>query len=497
MTIFSADESMVRHSTDQDKALNPEETKIKAEEVLTKWHGDSVRVIDRSPIIPGSYSAEVHAGWAFGSGKGLTASQARASAAMECIERLSWLDFDYENDPNYRYASYNDLQAEGLPLVPESYFFMNFTARAEKNPLFDTYLEDLKNVPLRWLPAKSLNDESVCYYPFNYHSSLFSSNGLAAGNNLIEAATQAVCELIERENIRQLYLNGRPGRLIEKSTITSPYARDFLDAAQKLGITFDLLEISGPMGIPTIIARGHDLNQEGKILEWGLGQGTHLEVERAINRALSEYAEGRAIMVAAEEKMRMDLSLFNEQFGRQHMGFLNFVNPENFLASGEPLAVSAVKSWHLDDFKEKLSVLIKAAESAGHKLYYYDITHKDLKIPALRLFSPTMGSIINTPFENPEGTLASVYNEGGRPKEAIRYLMADLNKNQKLKELTKMPMVAIMLPSILAMLPKEQLFGADYRAALKERGKIKQSGLNYLNDKLSNLTAVLKNQAGL
>ena len=127
MTIFSADESMVCYSADQDKSLNPEETKLNAEKVLSTWHRDTVQVIDRKSIIPGSYSAEVQAGWAFGSGKGLTAAQARASAAMECIERLSWLDFDYENAPGYRYASYNDLLSEGLPLVPDSYFFMNFT----------------------------------------------------------------------------------------------------------------------------------------------------------------------------------------------------------------------------------------------------------------------------------------------------------------------------------------------------------------------------------
>src|SRR5262249_33492748 len=133
-------------------------------------------------------------------GKGLTYSAAQVSALMEAIE----LHHAENPEPEcLRRASVNELQQAGLRAIrPESiggYYGRYFSEDYRVDWVAG---EDLVAQVEVWAPA------SAVYFcePSLYKTS---TNGLAGGNHLVEGTLHALYELIERDAISRLNVNGR------------------------------------------------------------------------------------------------------------------------------------------------------------------------------------------------------------------------------------------------------------------------------------------------
>ena len=231
-------------------------------------------------------------------GKGLDLDAARVSGLMETIE----LYHAERIAQPLRLASYNELRhtarvvaVEALPRISVS-----------------QYHPDLQ---LLWIQGSDAVDGEPCFLPYelvhtNYTLPLpsgsgafvLSSNGLASGNHLLEAVSHALCEVIERDAVTTFRFQDEPtqARLrVDPSSITDPDCRQLLGAFERADVAVGIWDVTSDVGIASFqcVVLDRDPNPFRRLgpLE---GMGCHPVREIALQRALTEAAQGRLTLIA-------------------------------------------------------------------------------------------------------------------------------------------------------------------------------------------------------
>ena len=248
------------------------------------------------------------------SGKGASAVAARTSAVMEAIERFA-ASAPLRVD---RVASYRELVGAGQAVIAPRSHSLRLSAR---------YHDD---APIPWVAGHDLlNDEPVlvphgaaafvgshvepsCY-------TLTTSNGLAAGRTMEQAAGHALCELIERDavtvcEIESVHLGAEFPRARDAlrsrhphlDVASLPSRADALAARFRAAeISLRMVDITTDLGVPSILCTALDDFGLAAGQQSHVGFGTHPDAEIALVRALTECAQSRAIDIQA---VREDLS---------------------------------------------------------------------------------------------------------------------------------------------------------------------------------------------
>ncbi|MBI4294358.1 MAG: YcaO-like family protein [Betaproteobacteria bacterium] len=147
----------------------------------------------------------------FVNGKGATKLAARASALGEFFERLSthyfWTHFylgatranrSFVHYPQERwFAPTEDRRWPVELLNPELHAFYNPESGIDREVLVDLNSGNVER-GICALPYTRLRDGAETWFPVNIIGNLYVSNGMAAGNTLMEARTQALSEIFER-----------------------------------------------------------------------------------------------------------------------------------------------------------------------------------------------------------------------------------------------------------------------------------------------------------
>lgn len=233
-----------------------------------------------------------------GSGKGVTFEASRISAIMEAVEQTYWEETVLE----MHFCSRDELVRDGRrhcdpALVP----MMTGALYQDDLPIHWTTMIDLFSgeevlapSALVGLPKLTKDTTRICHQPC--------TNGLASGNNIVEAILSGLNESIERDALSLVKAGqGSPrredgGNLNElRERYGDPLASliDKLDAAE---IGFEIHDWSGPVGLPTYKGRIFELG-DGGAGSFG-GYGTNLDPEVAIIRALTECAQSRGLIIA-------------------------------------------------------------------------------------------------------------------------------------------------------------------------------------------------------
>src|SRR5436189_1925278 len=229
-----------------------------------------------------------------GSGKGFTVEAALTSAAMEAIElfhaeepELPTVQLAYEHLPGRR------IPIENLPLT--------------KHHLFNEWW------PFRWTMGWDLINQEEVAVPWwlvhmgqharrerDLNTFQVSSNGLASGNNLLEAINAGLFEVIERDAIAcsrvawQLAKQAPP--IVDQATIQHPLVLELLDHLQRACVGLVLFDCTLDTDIPVYMSYIYDLRVRG--MGVFRGYGAHLDPEIAMIRAITEAVQGRGIYVA-------------------------------------------------------------------------------------------------------------------------------------------------------------------------------------------------------
>jgi ribosomal protein S12 methylthiotransferase accessory factor len=231
-----------------------------------------------------------------GSGKGFTLAAAMASGAMEAIELFHAEECEL---PSFRLpyeqlgGNYTRIPVENLPLTRLALF-------NERWPYMWTLGWDIMNQREVAAPLSMIHMGLGPQRLQELHTFQLTSNGLASGNNFLEAVNAGLFEVIERDAITchrvAWALRRKPPPVVCLETIEHPLALELLErlAAARIGVV--LFDCTVDTAIPVYMAYIYDLvmRQVGVYK----GYGAHLDPEIAMIRAITEAVQGRVIYIA-------------------------------------------------------------------------------------------------------------------------------------------------------------------------------------------------------
>lgn len=261
-------------------------------------------------------------------GKGVDHAAAAVSALMESIE--CW-HAEFFDGP-LRHDSYQNLRRR-LPVLdihqlPLRGGLDTTGTGSRETPARSTLRTDL---PLLWTEGHELMGGEPIWLPhesvmlnkvgLDYASTTFrvSSNGLASGNNLVEATIHGICELAERDALTMWWQSLRERSDVEAAkldpaTIDDPGCRGLLDAFAEGGLEVAVWDVTCDTGIPAFQACAVERADRVAWRSFGAcwGYGAHTSPTVALSRALTEVAQSRVTVIAAsrDENFR---TMYNAQ----------------------------------------------------------------------------------------------------------------------------------------------------------------------------------------
>lgn len=336
----------------------------------------------------------------FTNGKGASELAARASALGEYFERLStnyfWTHFylgetlaerEYTHTPDERWFSVDDDAWPEALLTPELHALYNPDDGVRADQLIDLNSGNAAR-GICAIPYQRLRDGETVFFPVNLIGNLYVSNGMSAGNTLKEARTQALAEIFERHIKFRIIEEGLclpdvPEDVINRYPHIAAGIRGLREAG--FGILVKDASLGGqyPVMNVTLLHPG----DQGCFASFG----AHPRFEVALERALTELLQGRALDSLA---------------GFPAPGFdeTEIADPQNleihFVDS------SGVISWQFlsdtPDFEfvdwnfgttteEDYAWSVDALHAEGHDLYIADFTH--LGVYACRILVPGVSEI--------------------------------------------------------------------------------------------------------
>ncbi|WP_033406745.1 30S ribosomal protein S12 methylthiotransferase accessory factor YcaO [Uliginosibacterium gangwonense] len=334
-------------------------------------------------------------------GKGASELAARASALGEFFERLScnyfWSHY-YLGEANaqapfchYPQERWFDLEGayewpEEL-LTPELQDIYNPEGDIDAETLVDLNSGNLAR-GICAIPYVRQRDGETVYFPVNVISNLYVSNGMSAGNTATEARTQALSEVLERHVkfrvIREcLCLPAVPEEVIARF----PHIAAGIHGLREAG--FGILVRDASLGgqYPVVNVTLLNPHDQGCFVSFG----AHPRFEVALERALTELLQGRALAALdgfpppghdREEAASVpNLEIhFVDSSGIVHWNFLADAPDYEFC------------DWDFSgNTQQEFDRLCELIHATGHDIYIADFTH--LGVYACRILVPTLSEI--------------------------------------------------------------------------------------------------------
>jgi ribosomal protein S12 methylthiotransferase accessory factor len=370
----------------------------------------------------------------FSNGKGASKLAARASALGEYFERLStnyfWTHFylgetishqDYVHYPHEKWFPLNGDEWPSDILNPKLQEFYNPEGTVSATKLIDLNSGNTER-GICAIPYKRLRDDEVTFFPVNLIGNLYVSNGMSAGNTLKEARTQALAEIFERDIKYKIIREGIclpdvPVEVINRYPRIAAGIQGLRDAGY--GILVKDASLGGQYPVMNVTLLHPE--DQGCFASFG----AHPRFEVALERALTELLQGRAIdglkhfvkpgfdMEEIADSQNLEIH-FVDSSGVISWNFLRDTPDYTFVDWNFGTTTDEDYQWCCDTI-----------HASGHDIYISDFTH--LGVYACRIFVPGMSEIY--PVEELEWENNSV---GNLVRPSLLHLQ-DLPENESAK----------------------------------------------------------------
>jgi ribosomal protein S12 methylthiotransferase accessory factor len=324
-------------------------------------------------VRPNSRSLSVDAG------KGFTLKAAMASAVMECVERHHG---ETAESAEFR-ASYESVASKHAVVPFEQLMRVkaaNFTRRTALNWMLGENLLTNREVaaPAMMVRLDKAGKGETLPPPFSSDS-----NGLAAGNNLLEAINHGLLECIERDAVtcwRLAWGSGYSPPRVRMETIAHDATRELLNRCSRAEVRAVLLDCTVDTGIPVYLAYLYDSMRH---LGLYCGYGAHLDAGIAMVRAITEAAQGRLVYIAGARDdffRHVDLRCrISDDVGTVRL----------LEDMPETVDVGGRRSLATATFEGDISFLLRRLERVGIvQVIAFDLTQPALGLPAVRIVIP-------------------------------------------------------------------------------------------------------------
>jgi YcaO-like protein with predicted kinase domain len=318
-------------------------------------------------------------------GKGLDLDSAKASGLMESIE-------SYHAERVHlpiKFASYNELK------------FTHKLIDVQKlpRPKHSRFHDDLS---LPWIEGEDLIGGGRCWLPFEAVHTDFrlppqsgsgaffhSSNGLASGNDWLEAVSHGICELVERDSTSLWYAKNSEARArtrLDVRSIDDPDCIDLLDRYRRAGVAVAVWETTSDVGLPSfdclIIERNLDRIRP---LAAAFGAGCHVVREVAFLRALTEAAQSRLTSISGSRDDR-DRGMYERAHQWDTLCELHaFITNEE----GPLRSFRDVPTFPSNSLEEDVTLQLNSLRAAGiGQVIVVDLSRREFEIPVVKVVIP-------------------------------------------------------------------------------------------------------------
>lgn len=339
----------------------------------------------------------------FSNGKGGTELAARASALGEFFERLGtnyfWTHFYLgETVANGAFVHYPSEQwfpvdDKGWPkaiLNAELKKFYNPEKAVRADQLVDLNSGNAAR-GICTIPYTRLRDGTTALFPVNVIGNIYVSNGMSAGNTMMEARTQALSEIFERDIKFKIIRDGICLPDVPEDVINR-YPRIAAGIHGLRAAGFGILVKDASLGgkYPVMCVTMLHPKDEGIFASFG----AHPQFEVALERSLTELLQGRALdslagfpaagfdMDEIADAQNLEIH-FVDSSGVVSWEFLRDTPDYPFVDWNFSTTTAEDYQWSID-----------AIHASGHDIYVADFTHLD--VYTCRIFVPGMSEIYPT-----------------------------------------------------------------------------------------------------
>jgi YcaO-like protein with predicted kinase domain len=326
-------------------------------------------------------------------GKGLTLAAAKASGLMESVEAYHAerivLPLKLATYEELRYT-HTVIDVEQLPRLSVSLFHPNLRL---------LWIEgyDLLRDERVWVPYELVHTDYTLPLPAGSGCFPLTSNGLASGNHLLEAASHAICEAVERDSTTLWHLQSDDAQrqtCVDLSLVDDDACRDVLRRYEMSGIAVAAWETTTDVRIPsfacTIVSQSQD---PFRPLYATSGMGCHPSRSIALLRALTEAAQSRLTMIAGSRddavRRRYELSQSPDFAERSRDTVCEDVPHRRF---------DRAPTWESDDFEDDIAWELDRLAGAGIKrVVLVDLTKPEFGLPVVRVVIPGLEGTDHAP----------------------------------------------------------------------------------------------------
>jgi ribosomal protein S12 methylthiotransferase accessory factor len=319
-------------------------------------------------------------------GKGLTDTAAKVSAIMEALELYHaehpLVERLYRTcAATLKREAHDLLLPAAIPGCYHGYFDERF--------MCDWVVgEDLTSGCPVWAPA------SAVYFFCTPSLHLTNTNGLASGNHMAEATLHALYELIERDAMTRLSVDGKlriheRALGIDTSSVDAPELRDILNQVEQDDTKVVLLWLESAIPVHTFWAVFLSRHALVATSTFNVGWGTHIDKRVAAARALTEAAQSRLGFIHGAREDLIDKPVF-EATGVQSSPayrFFDRLEPNATWAALDDRTTIATDG----NLESELHRLVAALTQSGHeRVVRFDLTDSDIGIPVVKVIAPSL-----------------------------------------------------------------------------------------------------------
>ena len=314
-------------------------------------------------------------------GKGHSLAAAKASALMEAAEA-----FHAETvDAPLRFASYEEMRARTcvidpalLPRPPES--MVDAHTR-----LLWIEGRDLATGEATWVPYELVSADYACDHP-GHGGFVATTNGLGAGNHILEAIAHGLYESIERDAVTLWRLGGGPARTasrIDPASIQSEIIQALMARFEAVGIELCLWDATSDIEVATIVCLAVDDPARDAGSDPELGSGCHADREVATLRAIMEAAQVRTTFISGARD-DFESSAFGTARRRERL-----MAARGWSAGRATGGWQEVPSFAGDDIAVDLAEVLRRLERRGvERAVWVDLTKPGFELPVARVIVP-------------------------------------------------------------------------------------------------------------
>ena len=243
------------------------------------------------------------------------------------------------------------------------------------------------------MPYELVHTNYTTPLPDGHGCFLASSNGLASGNELIEAISHAICEVVERDatTLWKLRKEEKQNDRLDLDSVDAPICQEILGKLERAGLSVAVWDITSDIRIATfacsIVPRDDNALWHRAVAS---GFGCHPAREIALIRALTEAAQTRLTLISGlRDDFRGDT--YEELLDPEVIGAAR----HRHLASTAVRRFDDVPTQDGATFEEDVAWELKCIRKArGRQVVVVDLTKSEFALPVVRVIVPGLEPIL-------------------------------------------------------------------------------------------------------